>query len=64
LSLWYIFRSPLMIGGDLMENDKFTLQLFTNNEALSVNQNSCNNRELRATDSQVVWVADDPESGG
>jgi alpha-galactosidase len=64
LSLWYIFRSPLMMGGNLMENDQLTLQLLTNTEALAVNQNSSKNHELRATDSEIVWVADDPTSGG
>ena len=63
LTLWYIFRSPLMMGGNLMENDKLILQLLTNEEALAVNQNSKNNRELRADDHEIVWIADDPVTG-
>ena len=29
MTLWCIFRSPLMFGGDLRENDEFTLSLLT-----------------------------------
>ena len=64
LSLWYIFRSPLMMGGNLIENDSLTLQLLTNKEALAVNQNSKDNHELRTSENKVVWAADDPASGG
>ena len=63
LTLWIIFRSPLMMGGNLLENDEFTLQLLTNNEALAVNQNSINNHELNADNGEIVWVANDPDSG-
>jgi alpha-galactosidase len=63
LTLWIIFRSPLMMGGNLLENDEFTLQLLTNNEVLAINQNSKNNHELKAIDDKIVWVADDPDSG-
>jgi hypothetical protein len=60
MSLWFIFRSPLMFGGDLPSNDAFTLSLLTNAEALAVNQNSANNHELFARDKQIAWVADIP----
>lgn len=30
LTLWSIMRSPLMIGGDMVYNDEFTLKLLTN----------------------------------
>ena len=63
LTLWIIFRSPLMMGGNLLENDELTLQLLTNDEVLAVNQNSINNHELKAFDGEIVWVADDPVSG-
>lgn len=63
LTLWMIFRSPLMMGGNLLENDESTLQLLTNKEALAVNQNSKNNHELKAINGEIVWVADDPDSG-
>ncbi len=63
-TLWSIFRSPLMMGGDLLQLDQITSQILTNKEVLAVNQNSTNNRELRETENGIVWVADDPVSGG
>ncbi len=62
MTLWSIFRSPLMFGGDLPSNDNFTLSLLTNNEVLAVNQNSTNNRELYHRDGLIAWAADVPES--
>lgn len=63
LTLWIIFRSPLMMGGNLLENDDLTLQLLTNKESLAVNQKSSNNHELRAIGNEIIWVADDPVMG-
>ena len=62
MTLWLIFRSPLMMGGDLPSNDAFTLPLLTNPEALAVHRNSAGNRELFARDHQVAWVAGVPGS--
>jgi hypothetical protein len=62
MTLWAIFRSPLMIGGDLPSNDDFTLKLLTNREAIQVNQNSTGNRELFARGNQIAWVAEVPSS--
>jgi alpha-galactosidase len=60
MSLWCIFRSPLMMGGDLPSNDPFTLSLLTNEEVLAVNQQSSNNRELFARGNHIAWTADVP----
>ena len=46
MSLFAIFRSPLMFGGDLPSNDAFTLSLITNKEVLYVNQFSQNNKQV------------------
>ncbi len=62
MTLWAIFRSPLMFGGDLPSSDDFTLSLLTNAEVLAVNQASWNNRELSHQDDTVVWAADVPDS--
>ena len=58
MTLWSIFRSPLMFGGDLPSNDAFTLSLLTNQEVLAVNQHSKNNRELFARGNFIAWTAD------
>jgi hypothetical protein len=62
INLWSIFRSPLMFGGNLPDNDEFTLSLLTNKEVLEINQNSINNRELENSDGLIVWTADVPGS--
>jgi len=62
MSLWSIFRSPLMFGGHLPDNDAFTLSLLTNEEVLAVDQRSVNNRELSAKDGLIVWAADVPDA--
>jgi hypothetical protein len=63
LTLWYIFRSPLMMGGNVLEYDERLLKIYTNEEALAVNQRSDHNRELRASDQEVVWTAVDSVTG-
>ena len=50
------------MGGNMPENDKFTLALMSNDEVLAVNQNSTNNRQLSNANHEVVWVADVPGS--
>lgn len=61
ISLWVIFRSPLMIGGDLPTMDPETLAYFTNQEVMAIDQHSRNNRELFARGDQVAWAADAPD---
>jgi alpha-galactosidase len=63
MSLFSIFRSPLMFGGDLPGNDEFTLSLLTNKEVLYVNQYSRNNKQLFRKNDLVAWTADDPKNG-
>ncbi len=60
MNLWAMFRSPLMFGGDLPTNDAFTLSLLTNDDVLSVNQNSLNNKQLKDENGLIVWTADVP----
>lgn len=62
MSLWCIFRSPLIFGGDLMKMDDFTLSLITNDEVLAVDQHSSGNRQLFNQNGQLAWVADVPGS--
>ena len=59
MTLWAIFKSPLMFGGNLPENDEFTLSILTNEEILRVNQQSKNNKEISFEDDVSIWTADD-----
>lgn len=63
MTLWTIFRSPLMFGGDLPGNDSFTLSLITNKEVLNVLKKSTNNKPLFNDENKAAWVADDPATG-
>ncbi len=58
LTLWSIFRSPLMFGGNLPNTSDFTIGLISNKEVLEVNQNSWNNRPIKENDSEKVWAAE------
>lgn len=62
MTLWSIARSPLIIGGNLPNNDALTLSLLTNDEVIGVDQASTENRELFERKGFRAWVADVPGS--
>ncbi len=62
MTLWCIFRSPLMMGGDLPSSDDWTTRLLTNPEVLAVDQHSQDHRVAISTPSAVVWTAK-PDDG-
>jgi hypothetical protein len=62
MTLWSIARSPLIMGGNMPNNDEFTLSLMTNDEVIAVNQASLNNRQVFNQSNHIVWVADVPNS--
>jgi alpha-galactosidase len=57
MTLWSIFRSPLMFGGELRDNDDWTLSLLTNKEVLELNQHSHSNRLVYRKEDKIVWTA-------
>ncbi len=63
MSLWSMFKSPLMFGGNMPDNDEFTNSLLTNKEVLYVNKYSENNKEWYSKEDITAWTADDPENG-
>ena len=62
MTLWCIARSPLIMGGNLPNNDDFTLALMSNDEVLAADQKSTDNRQLFNTNNAVAWVADVPRT--
>ena len=58
MSLWTIFRSPLMYGGDLQHPDPLSLGLITNVEALAITDRSTNTECLRSDPSLAMWRSD------
>ncbi|WP_281636594.1 NPCBM/NEW2 domain-containing protein [Flavobacterium marginilacus] len=63
MTLWSIFKSPLMFGGNLPDNDPFTLSLLTNKNVLKVLNESTNNKTLFTDKDKAAWIADDPKTG-
>lgn len=63
MTLWSIFRSPLMFGGHLPDNDPFTLSLLTNKNVLQVLNNSTNNKPFFRDHEKAAWIADEPGTG-
>lgn len=66
MTLWAVFRSPLIMGGDLLSMDSWTTSLLTNPEVIAVDQHSRENHALITTAEAAVWVArpqDEEEKG-
>jgi alpha-galactosidase len=59
MTLWCIARSPLIWGGNLVENRAEELQLMQNSEVIAVNQNSANSKPI-VTGNTPLWCADVP----
>ncbi len=60
MTLWTIFKSPLMFGGHMPDNDEFTNSLLTNKEVLQMHATSINNLEISNENNVIMWAADDP----
>ncbi|OPA75595.1 alpha-galactosidase [Paenibacillus selenitireducens] len=60
MTLWCIFRSPLMFGGELRDNDDWTLSLLNNEEVITVLRESHSNRPLLREGQHIAWTAKGP----
>ena len=61
MTLWAIFRSPLIFGGHMPDNDEFTLSLLTNKDILDINQFSSENRPVISEKDRAVWTCVDKD---
>jgi len=57
MSLWCIFRSPLMAGAELRDNDAFTLELLTNPEILEMHRSGHGARQVYRQGDTVIWTS-------
>lgn len=61
MTLWSIFRSPLMIGGELTKLDEFTLKLLTNEEILSMHKSARHSHQVWRKEingiEHILWTA-------
>jgi alpha-galactosidase len=63
MTLWSIFRSPLIFGGDLPSNDPATTALITNQEVLAVGQHGSGGHQALERGNIRAWVADGEKIG-
>ena len=60
MTLWCIFRSPMMIGAELTKLDDKTLGLLTNADILEMLKDG-RGVQIRRTDSDAVWLSEGSE---
>ncbi len=63
MTLWCMFRSPMMIGARLSVMDEWTLSLLTNRELLKMLSDTCRGTQLIRTDEMAVWKNKDEKTG-
>lgn len=63
MTLWCMFRSPLMIGAELTKMDDFTLSLLTNKELLVLLSEDFRGEQLRRSDGEADWKNTSTKTG-
>ncbi|CAI9682899.1 glycoside hydrolase family 27 protein [Elizabethkingia anophelis] len=63
MTLFTIFKSPLMFGGDLPSNDDFTLSLLTNKDVLKMHKESSGVKQLFNKDGKVAITSKNEKTG-
>lgn len=58
ITLWSLLASPLLIGCDLSQLDRFTLNLLTNDEVLDINQDPLGKQaaQIYQNDEFEIWI--------
>lgn len=61
MTLWGIFRSPLMMGGEMRDNDEFTLSLLQNRELIDMLKNSYGAKQFKREETdgkgEIIWTS-------
>ena len=63
MTLFTIFRSPLMFGGDMPSNDAFTLSLLTNKDVLKMHREGTDVHQLFQKDEKVAITSRNAKTG-
>lgn len=63
MSLWCVFRSPLMIGCELTDDRQDVLSLLTNEGILRMHRSGRNARPLPSPKGVKLWLSDDEDGG-
>lgn len=64
MTLWSMFRSPMMLGAELPKLDEWTLGLITNDAVLRLLSCSSGAHESCRNEKLIVWQSEDREDGG
>ncbi|MEJ6951778.1 glycoside hydrolase family 27 protein [Natronospora cellulosivora (SeqCode)] len=59
MTLWSIFRSPLMIGSELTKLDEETLSFLTNDEVLYLLSDTHGAEQIERDDKHAIWLSKD-----
>ena len=57
MSFWCIYRSPLILGGNLPENRDLENNLITNEEVIAVDQQGENPKQLYKDKGSMIWIS-------
>lgn len=55
MTLWSLFRSPLMFGGEMTDNDEWTLEILQNRDLIDMHENGKNPTQVSRVDDIVIW---------
>lgn len=55
MTLWCMFRSPLMLGAELTKLDDWTYSLLTNRELLALLEQECRGVQIMRSEKAAVW---------
>lgn len=64
MTLWCIFRSPLMLGAELTKLDDWTQGLLTNRDVIHMLTDSLDARETFRSERVIVWKAESRQGEG
>lgn len=60
MTMWCMFRSPLILGGDVTALSDFETGLITNEQLLDIDQNSSDCRQVSSSAGSIVYFAEQP----
>ena len=63
MTLWCIFRSPLMLGAEMTKMDDWTLSLLTNREVLALLEDGHHGVQVERTEDYAVWAGWNEKDG-
>lgn len=67
MTLWSIFRSPLIIGGEMTGFDEFTMSLLTNEAIINMHRNARHSHQVWRKEidgiEHILWTASSAEGG-